>query len=52
MFISFVLLFVYGIGVGLARLIYILNASKDANQDSYWRPVDKTQLTSDLSAPY
>lgn len=52
MFISLVLVFVYGIGVGLARLIYIFSATKQISEDSYWIPADKTRTPDELSAPY
>ena len=51
-FISLALFFVYIIGIGVARLMYILSATKNNNRDSYWRPASKTQTADELTTPY
>lgn len=51
-FISVVLTVVYFIGVGVARLLYVVGAPKETTKDSYWTPVDKTRTSDELLTPY
>ncbi len=52
LFLSFVLIGVYVIGVGLARLIYMLGKSKEAKKDSYWSYTTKQRIPDDLFSAY
>ncbi len=51
-FISFVLIGVYGIGVGLARLIYMFSAPKETKKDSYWVYETKRRIPDDVFSAY
>lgn len=53
LFISFVLIGVYGIGVGLARLVYMFSTSnhKEKN-DSYWIYEPKQKAAGDERSAY
>lgn len=51
-FISVVLTVVYFIGVGIARLLYVVGAPKETTKDSYWIHASKTQNVDDGSSAY
>ena len=51
-FIAIVLVVVYFLGIGLARIIYVLTAPKDKPRGSYWSPPRKRQTADTLSSPY
>lgn len=51
-FISLVLFFVYFIGVGVARAVYMFNTKKSEKSGSYWLVTDKENTGDNLSLPY
>lgn len=51
-FISFVLFFVYFVGVGVSRVVYMFNTKKTKKFDSYWLVTDNEKTRDNLSLPY
>lgn len=51
--ISFILIFVYFLGVGFAALLYVLTNKKQKNTESYWQEIDdKRQDLKSFESPY